>query len=103
VLVFGDLSVLRAAGGQMMGMTRQGAGRRARDAGVRLNRILDGSDRARPDTLIAALERRLLQAELKDKQRQSLAGFLESRGELSDDDLLHAIRLVMSTPEYQLT
>ncbi|HVR34695.1 MAG TPA: DUF1800 domain-containing protein [Methylomirabilota bacterium] len=103
VLVFGDLSVLRAAGGPMMGMRSQGASRRARDAGASVERILNDSDRARVDTLIAALERRLLQSGLKEKQRQSLAGFLESRSGLSDDDLLHAIRLVMSTPEYQLT
>jgi hypothetical protein len=32
-----------------------------------------------------------------------LRDYLDSRGELDDDDIRHAIRLIMSTPEYQLT
>ena len=63
------------------------------------------SDRERTDKsgLIAALEKRLLQAELKPKQKTALRDYLDSRGELSEADILGAIRLVMSTPEYQLT
>jgi hypothetical protein len=49
------------------------------------------------------LEKRLLQDKLKPKQEKVLRDFLDSKKELSNDTILNAIRLVMSTPEYQLT
>jgi uncharacterized protein (DUF1800 family) len=76
---------------------------RAETAGVAIEEILSASERADREQLIAALERRLLVAPLSAPQEAALRGFLESRGTLDEDDILGAIRLVMSTPEFQLT
>lgn len=70
---------------------------------VDVNKIVSESERADKVKLVAALEKRFLQAKMTDKQRSVLEEFLASRGTLTDDDVRHAIRLVMSTPEYQLT
>ena len=55
------------------------------------------------EALIPALEKRLLQSKLKPRQETALRDFLESKPELDNGIILNAIRLVMSTPEYQLT
>jgi len=52
--------------------------------------------------MIKALEKRFLQASLSEKQEKTLRDFLDAKGQLGDDDIRGAIRLVMSTPEYQL-
>ena len=70
---------------------------------VEVDKIVSESDRADKTKLIAALEKRFLQAKLSKKQHDELRDFLESRGTLNDGDVRHAIRLIMSTPEYQLT
>jgi hypothetical protein len=53
--------------------------------------------------LVAAIQHRLLQTTLKGDQEQALREFLDSKEKLNDADILTAIRLVMSTPEYQVT
>lgn len=53
--------------------------------------------------LIAALQKRFLQGELKPEHQSSIRAYLNAQGEIDDVDVLHAIRLVMSTPEFQLT
>ena len=40
---------------------------------------------------------------LKDDQARALSDFLSARGKLNDADIRPAIRLVMATPEYQVT
>ena len=70
---------------------------------VDVKKILSEKERTNKALLIPALEKRFLQAQLKDKQRGVLQDFLASRGELDDDDVRQAIRLIMATPEYQLT
>ncbi|MCX8092488.1 MAG: DUF1800 family protein, partial [Verrucomicrobiae bacterium] len=77
--------------------------RQMRLAGPDVNRLLTEPERRDKNALIAALEKRLLQGELKDKQKAALREYLDSQGDLDEGDLLCAIRLVMSTPEYQLT
>jgi uncharacterized protein (DUF1800 family) len=67
-----------------------------------VERILSPQERENKDELVAALEHRLLQAPLKSDQEQALRDFLNSRGELNDEDIRVAIRLVMSTPDYQV-
>ena len=52
---------------------------------------------------MAALEKRFIQGPLKEKQRAALLELLDARGELDEEDVLQAIRLVMCTPEFQLT
>ena len=48
-------------------------------------------------------EKRLLQAKLRPDQEKALRDYLDSKPQLDDGAILNAIRLVMSTPEYQLT
>ncbi len=55
------------------------------------------------EAVIAALEKRFLQGRLTEKHRQVLRDYLEPRTDLDDQDIRHAIRLLMSTPEYQVT
>ena len=74
----------------------------ARMPSVDVSQILSEKERRNKDLVIPALEKRFLQAKLKEKQAQTLRDFLDSRGELDDDDIRHTIRLLMSTPEYQL-
>ena len=52
--------------------------------------------------LAAAVQKRLLQGELKAENQSTLRGYLDAQGELDDMDVLHALRLVMCTPEFQL-
>ncbi len=66
-------------------------------------KLFTEKERTNKDALVAALEKRFLQSKLKPKQEQTLREYLDSQGELDDDDILGAIRLVMSTPEFQLT
>lgn len=76
---------------------------RTRPKPVDVEKILSTEERKDQVALIAALEKRLLQSSLKDRQRSALKEYLASQGELDLDDLRGAIRLVMCTPEYQLT
>jgi uncharacterized protein (DUF1800 family) len=80
--------------------------RRLRDVragAVDVSKIFTEKERTNKEALIPALEKRLLQAKLKPKQEKTLRDFLDSKEALDDPAILDAIRLVMSTPEYQLT
>ncbi len=66
-------------------------------------KLFSQHDRSDKDALVAALEKRLLQDKLKPKQEKVLRDYLDSETELNDKIILNAIRLAMSTPEYQLT
>jgi uncharacterized protein (DUF1800 family) len=103
-LVQGDVS---AMGG--IGLPNKGANpmierrlQNARVAPVNPSSLFTEKDRASKDRLVAALEKRLLQSKLKPKQEKVLRDYLDGQGELSDSVVLNSIRLVMSTPEYQL-
>jgi uncharacterized protein (DUF1800 family) len=72
-------------------------------AGVDLNKILTPDERADKDALVASLQHRLLQSTLTGDQEDALRDFLDAKTTLSDSDILTVIRLVMSTPEYQVT
>ena len=56
-----------------------------------------------PDLFLDSLQQRFLNAQLKPNRLESLHDFLKSRSPIEDNDIRKAIRLVMSTPEYQLT
>jgi hypothetical protein len=73
------------------------------DTPVEITKILTPQERSEKSALIAALEKRLLQGKLRPKTEAVLGEHLEHRGALDDHDILETIRLVMSTPEYQLT
>ena len=65
--------------------------------------IIAAEDRQDADALIDALEKRFLQSKLKPAQEDALRDYLSSHASLNRQDLLGAISLVMSTPEYQVT
>jgi uncharacterized protein (DUF1800 family) len=71
--------------------------------GVNVEKILTPEERTNKDLLVASLEHRLLQSDLHGNQEKALRDFLDSKTELNDADILTVIRLVMSTPEYQVT
>jgi len=88
---------------QMAGNQPRVSTERIHVGGVNLEKILTPDERANKDRLVAALQHRLLQSALKDDQAKALGDFLSARGRLSDADIRTAIRLVMCTPEYQVT
>jgi uncharacterized protein (DUF1800 family) len=71
--------------------------------GVSVEKILEPADRESNRAIIASLQNRLFQTELKPDQQETLQEFLDAKTKMSDGDILTAIRLMMSTPEYQVT
>jgi uncharacterized protein (DUF1800 family) len=108
-LVQGDLSVLRGMnlggpnGGGGAGMQLQNRMQNLRAKTVDVNKLLTPEERSDKTKLVAALEKRLLQGKLKEKQEKTLHDYLDSQASLNQEVVLNAIRLMMSTPEYQLT
>ena len=72
-------------------------------APVDVTKILTLEERTDKARLLPALEQRFLQGKLKPKQEATLREYLDHRGALDEHDILETIRLLMSTPEYQLT
>jgi hypothetical protein len=66
-------------------------------------KIISDDDRRDQRAVIAQLEKRFIQGQLTEKHRQILRDYLEPHTNLDDQDIRHAIRLLMSTPEYQVT
>ena len=104
-LVQGDVTPLENANLANKPGQQQAVERRLRN--VRLNvadvgKLLTGQERADKNALIAALEKRFLQTKLNSKQESALRDYLDAHSQLNDGDIRGAIRLVMSTPEYQL-
>lgn len=69
---------------------------------IEVKKLFTPDERNNKTALIAALEKRLLQSRLKPRQEQVLRDYLDSQSELDEHDILETIRLVMSTPEYQV-
>jgi len=105
-LVQGDLQpAVAGMNGKRPNATRQFERRlnRVHIGGADVNKLFTEKERADTDALVPALERRLLQAKLAPKQEQVLRDYLDAAAQLDDEAIRNAIRLVMSTPEYQLT
>jgi uncharacterized protein (DUF1800 family) len=85
------------------GMVQEKAAQRVHIGGVDVEKILTPGERADKGKLVASLQHRLLQSTLSNKQDQALRDFLDSRASLNEADIRNVIRLVMSTPEYQVT
>jgi uncharacterized protein (DUF1800 family) len=66
-------------------------------------KIVPDDQRRDANAVIAHLEKRFIVGELTEKHRQVLRDYLEPRSDLNDNNVRHAIRLLMSTPEYQIT
>ena len=71
--------------------------------GVDVQKILTPEQRADKDSIVASLQHRLFQTTLDTQKQDALRDFLDSKDKLSDTDILTTIRLMMSTPEYQVT
>jgi len=73
-----------------------------RIGGVDAEKLFTETERMDKEALVAALERRLLSARLNPRQEKALRDFLDAPGPLDNGRIVNAMRLVMSTPEYQL-
>jgi uncharacterized protein (DUF1800 family) len=104
ILIMGQGN-LGADGGNKPGLQRI-AERANRLAGhlqpADVSEIVSDNDRTDHNAVIAKLEKRFIQGQLSEQHRQVLRDYLQPREELTDQDIRHAIRLIMSTPEYQL-
>jgi uncharacterized protein (DUF1800 family) len=100
--MFGAGDFARKPGGQGGGAVASQL-QNAPTSAVDVKKILTPAERASHDQLVAALEHRLLQSPLKGDQEKALRDFLASKTKLNDEDILTAIRLVMATPQYQVT
>ncbi|HXF10908.1 MAG TPA: DUF1800 family protein, partial [Desulfuromonadaceae bacterium] len=87
------------AGGQKFEKMAQ----RVHIGGVDVDKILTPEERKDKKLLVAAVERRLLQRPLSAEQEKALNDFLGAKNVLSNGDIQNAVRLVMSTPDYQVT
>ena len=96
----GDFARKQGGGGN--GEKVMKALKRIRIGAVDVNQILTSEERKDKGTIVAALEMRLFQTSLNAAQEQTLREFLNSKTKMSDADILTAIRLMMSTPDYQV-
>jgi Protein of unknown function (DUF1800) len=105
-LVDGDVSVLRGLDmgprNGTGGMQQQRRLDNLRARTVDVSKLLTSEERTDKDKLLAALERRLIQGKLRDTQEKTLRDYLDSQPAIDNDVVLNTIRLMMSTPEYQL-
>jgi uncharacterized protein (DUF1800 family) len=85
------------------GVVLEKAAQRVHIGGVDVDKILTPDERADKDKLVASLQHRLLQSTFSNKQDQALRDFLDSRPRLNDADIRNVVRLVMATPDYQVT
>ena len=60
-------------------------------------------DLSTPDNFLNALQARFLNADLQSNRLDSMRDFIKTRSPIEDSDIRKSIRLLMSTPEYQLT
>jgi hypothetical protein len=96
---------MASADGQGLGqaMVAQRANQMARFMQpVNVNNLVTAAQRQSKETLLAALEKRFLRAPLSEDHRRVLRDYLAQREELRDEDIRHAIRLLLATPEYQI-
>lgn len=96
----GDFAKKAGGGGGEKAMK---ALKRSRMGGVKLDKILTPDERKDKDAIIASLQKRLFQTELKKDQQEALHEFLDAKTKLTDADIVTAIRLMMSTPDFQVT
>ncbi len=96
----GDFASKAGGGGGQKAMKMM---QRARLGRVEVEKILTRDERDNKDQIVAALEKRLFQTDLDTQKEQTLRDFLDSKKHMSDEDILTAIRLMMSTPDYQVT
>jgi hypothetical protein len=74
-----------------------------RMGGVNIEKILTPDERSDKDVIVSSLQNRLFQTKLTASQQETLQAFLDSKTKMNDDDIRTTIRLMMSTPEFQVT
>lgn len=84
-------------------MERLMKSRLARMEPVDVSQLLPEFKETPPDQLLTRLEEHFLSIPLKPSRRQTLATYLQQHPQLNENSLRRAIRLLMCTPEYQLT
>jgi uncharacterized protein (DUF1800 family) len=92
----------RKAGGAN-GEHLEKAFQRIRMGGVNVEKILTPEERTDKQAIVASLQNRLFQTNLNVSQQEAVQQFLDSKTKMSDADIAEAIRLMMSTPDYQVT
>jgi uncharacterized protein (DUF1800 family) len=107
-LVMGTLPPLHASDlaqkqGGANGQRLEKALQRVRMGGVNIEKILPPEERSDKEAIVASLQNRLFQTALQASQQEAVQQFLDSKTKMSDADIAEAIRLMMSTPEYQVT
>lgn len=104
-LVSGDLSPLAgvALGKQKQNPRLAQRLEHAKIGAVQMEKLFSEEERIDKRRLLGAIQKRLLQAELKPKQQQILVEYLDRHAQLDQTAIREALRLVMSTPEFQLT
>ena len=70
---------------------------------VSIDALFTAEERKNPKFLLEALQKRFLFSPLKNKDQVTLDSYLSSQKELTPTTILHTIRLLMSTTQYQLT
>jgi hypothetical protein len=96
----GDLARKNGGAG---GQRAEKAMQRSRLGGVSVEKILAPDERSDKGMMVLALEHRLFQTSLGSDQEQALRDFLKSKTKMTNADILTVIRLMMSTPAYQVT
>ncbi len=66
-------------------------------------KLFSATEKASPEMLVSAVERRLFQAQLPPKDRAALLLYLKAQSETDTHTLLGLLRLALCTPDYQLT
>jgi uncharacterized protein (DUF1800 family) len=105
ILVMGQGNLMASRGtGPGQAMVAQQANQAARTmAPIVVNTIITQEERQNPELLLASLEKRFLRAPLSEDHRQVLRDYLAPHRSLGDDDIRHVIRLLLATPEFQVT
>jgi hypothetical protein len=70
---------------------------------VSVDELVTPADRVNGAALISALERRFVTGSLRGRQALALQECVKSGKATEDQTVLNALRLVLATPEFQLT
>jgi len=105
-LVSGDLAPLAGMAFRKQGQQNAALTRRLEHSHIEAVSVTDlftEQERADGTALLAAMQKRMLQGELKPKEQSALVDYLAGQKSLDEKTIREALRLMMSTPEYQLT
>ena len=104
VLVLAEGNIGGGAGQGIDKMIAQRAQQMTRQMrAINVDKIVSPENRTDKKKLLTILEKRFLADKLTERQRSVLHEYLNSRKEIGEQEVRHAIRLIMATPEYQLT